>query len=83
MAEKLSILLIEDETKIADFVITGFIDAGMQVECCADGESGLSKALSANSLVRNAGPSPSIRKDVQSRPNTALAVVSGRAECGR
>ena len=48
MAEKLSILLIEDETKIADFVITGFIDAGMQVECCADGESGLSKALSAN-----------------------------------
>lgn len=41
----MKILLIEDEAKITDFVSTGFEDAGLQIECHADGHSGLQAAL--------------------------------------
>lgn len=42
------ILLIEDEEKIADFVLYGLESAGMTAECVADGEIGLERALTAN-----------------------------------
>jgi two-component system, OmpR family, response regulator len=42
----MKILLIEDEAKIADLVVAGFHSAGMQYECCTDGNIALSKALS-------------------------------------
>ena len=42
----MKILLIEDEAKIADLVVAGFRSAGMQYECCSDGNIALSKALS-------------------------------------
>ena len=41
----MKILLIEDESKIADFVTTGVEDAGMHVECHADGSTGMEAAL--------------------------------------
>ena len=42
----MKILVIEDEAKIADLVVAGFRSAGMQYECCSDGNIALSKALS-------------------------------------
>ena len=42
----MKILLIEDEAKIAELVVAGFRSAGMQYECCSDGNIALSKALS-------------------------------------
>ena len=42
----MNILLIEDEAKIADFVLTGLSSAGMQTEHLADGSAGLQRALS-------------------------------------
>jgi len=42
----MNILLIEDEAKIADFVLTGLSSAGMQAEYLADGSAGLQRALS-------------------------------------
>ena len=44
----MNILLIEDEEKIADFVLTGLRSAGMKAECLSDGNAGLHHALSAN-----------------------------------
>ena len=43
----MKILLIEDEAKIADFVLTGLSSAGMQAVHLADGSAGLQRALSA------------------------------------
>lgn len=43
----LKILLIEDETKIADFVLKGLSDAGFTVTHVADGEQGLQEILKA------------------------------------
>lgn len=42
------ILLIEDEAKIADFVVTGFMNAGLQVDSCMDGDTGLQKILTGS-----------------------------------
>ena len=42
----MNILLIEDEAKIADFVMAGFDTANLQAECCHDGSEGLARALS-------------------------------------
>ena len=42
----MKILLIEDEAKIADLIVAGFRNSGMQYECCTDGNIALSKALS-------------------------------------
>jgi DNA-binding response OmpR family regulator len=42
----MNILLIEDEDKIADFVMTGLNLAGMQAEHLTDGSAGLQRALS-------------------------------------
>ena len=42
----MKILLIEDEAKIADLIVAGFRSAGMQYECCSEGNIALSKALS-------------------------------------
>jgi len=42
----MNILLIEDEDKIADFVMTGLNEAGMQAEHLTDGSAGLQRALS-------------------------------------
>lgn len=44
----MNILLIEDEEKITDFVLTGLRTAGMHAECISDGSTGLQHALSAN-----------------------------------
>ena len=41
----MNILLIEDEAKIVDFVLTGFEEAGFRTQHCADGQSGLETAL--------------------------------------
>lgn len=41
----MKILLIEDEERIADFVLSGFAAAGLQAERCADGNAGLERAL--------------------------------------
>lgn len=46
MTETIKILLVEDEARIADFVTTGFLHAGMQIECCTDGVTGLERAQS-------------------------------------
>lgn len=43
----MKILLIEDETKIADFVLKGLSDAGFAVTHVADGEQGLQEILKA------------------------------------
>ena len=40
------ILLIEDDLKLASFVLKGFKEAGFAVDHCADGEDGLHMALS-------------------------------------
>ena len=39
------ILLVEDDTNIASFIITGLKDAGYSVDYVQDGESGLHMAL--------------------------------------
>lgn len=39
------ILLIEDEEKITDFVLSGFRAAGLKADACADGKQGLRSAL--------------------------------------
>lgn len=39
------ILLIEDEDRITDFVVSGFKEAGLEVDACADGVQGLNMAL--------------------------------------
>ena len=39
------ILLIEDDVKLASFILTGFKEAGFAVDHCADGEDGLHMAL--------------------------------------
>jgi DNA-binding response OmpR family regulator len=46
--QMMNILLVEDEERIADFVTTGFIDAGINIECCIDGITGLAKAKSSS-----------------------------------
>ena len=40
------ILLIEDDLKLASFILKGFREAGFAVDHCADGEDGLHMALS-------------------------------------
>jgi len=40
------ILLIEDDLKLASFILKGFKEAGFAVDHCADGEDGLHMALS-------------------------------------
>ncbi len=40
------ILLIEDDMKLASFILKGFKEAGFAVDHCADGEDGLHMALS-------------------------------------
>ena len=40
------ILLIEDDLKLASFILKGFKEAGFAVDHCADGEDGLHLALS-------------------------------------
>jgi two-component system OmpR family response regulator len=40
------ILLIEDDLKLASFIVKGFREAGFAVDHCADGEDGLHMALS-------------------------------------
>jgi two-component system OmpR family response regulator len=40
------ILLIEDDLKLASFIVKGFKEAGFAVDHCADGEDGLHMALS-------------------------------------
>ena len=40
------ILLIEDDMKLASFILKGFKEAGFAVDQCADGEDGLHMALS-------------------------------------
>ena len=40
------ILLIEDDMKLASFILKGFKEAGFPVDHCADGEDGLHMALS-------------------------------------
>lgn len=47
MNATIKILLVEDEARIADFVTTGFLNAGIQIECCTDGTKGLERAQSA------------------------------------
>lgn len=42
------ILLIEDEAKIVDFVLTGFAAAGLHAEACMDGDEGLRVALAGH-----------------------------------
>ena len=44
----MNILLIEDEGKIADFVLSGLSSAGMQAEHLVDGSAGLQRALSTH-----------------------------------
>jgi DNA-binding response OmpR family regulator len=44
----MKILLIEDEQRIADFVRTGLQERGMQVQHCADGNSGFDAAMRAS-----------------------------------
>lgn len=41
----MKILLIEDESKITDFVTTGFQDAGLQIDSCTEGLAGLQMVL--------------------------------------
>jgi two-component system, OmpR family, response regulator len=43
----MKILLIEDEQRIADFVRAGLQERGMQVQHCADGNSGFDAAMRA------------------------------------
>ena len=40
------ILVVEDDSKIASFIIEGFTQAGFAVDCAADGEEGLRLAMS-------------------------------------
>ena len=40
------ILLIEDDLKLASFILKGFKEAGFAVDHCTDGEDGLHMALS-------------------------------------
>ena len=42
----LKILIIEDDAKTADFIEKGFQEAGFQTCHCANGEEGLSRAMS-------------------------------------
>jgi two-component system OmpR family response regulator len=39
------ILLIEDDLKLASFILKGFKEAGFAVDHCADGEDGLQPSL--------------------------------------
>jgi len=43
-AGRLKVLLVEDEQKIADFVISGLAERGLQVTHCDNGNSGLAAA---------------------------------------
>ncbi len=43
-AARLKVLLVEDEQKIADFVISGLAERGLQVTHCDNGNSGLAAA---------------------------------------
>jgi two-component system OmpR family response regulator len=42
------ILLVEDDQKIASFIIKGLKQAGLAVDYAADGEKGLNKALTGD-----------------------------------
>ena len=42
------ILIIEDDTKIASFIEKGLKEAGFSIDKCADGKSGLDRALSVS-----------------------------------
>jgi two-component system OmpR family response regulator len=44
MADAVRILVVEDDPKIASFVVKGLKQSGFAVDCCADGESGLDLA---------------------------------------
>jgi two-component system, OmpR family, response regulator len=44
----MKLLLVEDDTKIADFIIKGLSLSGFEVEHASDGQSGCEKALSGN-----------------------------------
>ncbi len=39
------VLLVEDDAKIADFIVTGLRNNGCEVDCAADGNEGLRQAL--------------------------------------
>lgn len=43
----MKILLVEDEQKIASFVMAGFREQGIAIEHCADGHAGLQRASTA------------------------------------
>jgi DNA-binding response OmpR family regulator len=44
----MKILLVEDEDKIADFIVSGFQVAGFSIDHCSSGNKGLDFALSGN-----------------------------------
>jgi DNA-binding response OmpR family regulator len=45
------VLLVEDDAKIADFIVTGLRNNGCEVDCAADGNEGLRQALAGRHEV--------------------------------
>jgi len=44
MMEDMRLLVVEDDSKIASFVVNGLKQSGYAVDHCADGEEGLARA---------------------------------------
>lgn len=45
------VLLVEDDAKIADFIVTGLRNSGCEVDCASDGNEGLRQALTGRHEV--------------------------------
>ncbi|MEO0319008.1 MAG: hypothetical protein RL404_2685 [Pseudomonadota bacterium] len=69
------ILLIEDEDRITDFVMSGFRAAGLEAEACAEGTLGLRRALD--------GHHDAIVLDLMLPGLDGLAILQALREAGR
>ncbi|MSP95765.1 MAG: response regulator transcription factor [Betaproteobacteria bacterium] len=70
----MKILLIEDETKIADFVLAGFHERGFSVEHCADGTRGYERAV--------AGTYDVVVLDIMLPGRDGLSILKGMRRAG-
>jgi DNA-binding response OmpR family regulator len=71
----MKILLIEDETKIAQFVCAGFKEQGFQADHCADGHEGYARALD--------GAYDVIVLDVMLPGRDGLSILKGLRKAGQ
>ena len=46
------LLVVEDDTKLASFIVKGFQESGFAVDHCTDGENGLAHALGMTTTRR-------------------------------